>query len=67
MFGGVCDAWVERMVTQLADVGVHMVRDFVGSVLVLNKRLDEIGHKKVSHAVLNMMLTEVCEMRAWPE
>ena len=53
--------------TELEDVGVHNVRDFVGSVLVLNKRMAEIGHKKISHAVLNMMLMEVCELRGWPE
>jgi hypothetical protein len=60
------EAWVEGMVDKLLDVGVEMVRNFVGSVLVLNKRLTENQHDKVGQATLNMMLMEVCDMMVWP-
>ena len=67
MSGEVCETWVGKMGTELEDVGVHNMRDFVRSVLVVNKRLVDLGREKVSHAVLNMVLLEVVEMQSWPE
>ena len=67
MSGEICEAWIVRTRTELEDVGVHNARDFVRSVLVVNRRLVEIGHQKVSQAMMNMLLAEVCEMMVWPE
>ena len=67
MSGEVCDTWVEKTRTELEDVGVHSMRDFVRSVLVVNKNLADLGHEKMSHAVLNMMLVEVVETQSWPD
>ena len=67
MSGEVCETWVVKTRTELEDVGVQNMRDFVRSVLVVNKNLADLGHEKMSHAVLNMMLVEVVETQSWPE
>ena len=61
------DAWVEAVRAKLADVGVETLRQFVMSVLVLNKKLRARHHRELHETTLNQLLAEVCKMLMGPE
>ncbi len=62
MAGPVLDAWVESVRSKFADVGVLSLRDFVQSMLKINRMLRNADHSVMHQTTLNMMLREVCDM-----
>jgi hypothetical protein len=56
------DEWVEAVRAKFEDVGVHTLRDFLGTSLTLNRTLVGSGHRQMHHTALNMMLMEICDM-----
>ena len=67
MLGAEGDAWVQAVRSNLEDVGVVTLQDFVRHVLHLNKRLRNAGHGELHQATLNLMLSEVCDMVVWAD
>jgi hypothetical protein len=51
----------------LNDVGVVTARDFVSSVLLVNRRLARAGHWQLQEPTLQAMLEEACDMMFEPE
>ena len=65
--GGVSDAdsgevWVSAVLAKFSDVGVFSLRDFLRSVVVINRKLVLVGHRRLHVATLEVMLAELDEM-----
>jgi hypothetical protein len=60
------EEWVEAVRAKFEDVGVHTLRDFVGTALTINGTLVRSGHRPMNHTTLNMMLLEGCDMGFGP-
>jgi hypothetical protein len=56
------EGWVDAMVGKMQDVGVCTLRDFIGSVLRLNLRLQQAGHRHLHDATVHTMLEEAMGM-----
>ena len=61
------NVWVQVVFANLGDVGVHTLREFTASVLTINNKLGDSGHRHLEAKTLNLMITEVCEMIFGPE
>ena len=61
------DVWVQVVFANLGEMGVHTLRDFTASVLIINDKLGDSGHRCLEPKTLNMMMAEVCEMMFEPE
>ena len=61
------EMWVHVIYSNLRDVGIHTLRGFMSSVLTVNKKLDDSGHKRLEVHTLNLMVAEVCDMMFGPE
>ena len=67
MLGAEGDAWVQAVRSNLEDVGVVTLQDFVRHVLNLNRKLRNAGHGELNRTTLNLMLSEVCDMVVWSD
>jgi hypothetical protein len=61
------DMWVQVIYANLGDIGIHTLREFMSSVLTVNEKLDDSGHKRLEAHTLNLMVVEVCDMMFGPE
>jgi len=61
------NTWVQVIFANLGDIGIHELRQFMASVLTLNERLSESGHRKLGAGMLDLMIAEVCDMMFGPE
>ena len=61
------EVWVQVVFSNLGDVGVHTLREFTASVLTINEKLGNSGHRCLEPKTLSMMMAEVCEMMFGPE
>jgi hypothetical protein len=59
-------AWVRVIWEKLRDIGVETVRDYVSSVLSVNRRLVAYGHGPLYKKTLTALLEEACEMMFGP-
>jgi hypothetical protein len=62
MVGVDADVWVRTNKKKMRKIGVTKVRDFVGSVLTINKRLGRAHQSKLSNTTLTLILKEACAM-----
>ena len=53
--------------SNLGDVGVHTLREFMTSALTINEKLSDGGHRCLEAKTLTMMMAEVGEMMFGPE
>jgi len=60
------DMWIQGMYGKLGDIGIHTLREFLESLLTINERLVENGHRQVEAQTLNLMIAEVCDMMFGP-
>ena len=61
------NVWIQVVFANLGDIGIHGLRQFMESVLTVNERLSESGHRKLEAGTLNLMIAEVCDMMFGPE
>jgi hypothetical protein len=61
------EMWVQVIYANLGDVGIHMLRKFMLSVLTVNDKLEDSGHKRLEAHTLNLMVAEVGDMMFGPE
>jgi hypothetical protein len=61
------EVWVQVVFSNLGDVGVHTLREFMVSVLTVNKKLADSGHCCLEAKMLTMMMAEGGEMMCGPE
>ena len=45
----------------------HTLRKFMSSVLTVNEKLNDSGHKRLDVETLDLMVEEVCDMLFGPE
>jgi hypothetical protein len=67
MTGIPCEVWIDAVVAKLKDVGVVTVRDFVTTVLLVNRRLARAGHSQLHEPTLQAMLEEAHGMMFGPD
>ena len=67
MVGVEAEVWVESVRAKLAQVGITSLRDFVGYMLDINRRLRNAGQQQLLQSTLAMMSREVVEMLWGPE
>ena len=54
--------WILAVHPKLNAVGVHSLRDFARSVMVLNKKLKDGGHAPIDEETLEQMFDVACDM-----
>ena len=59
--------WVQVVFANLGDVGVQTLREFTASVLTINDKLGNSGHRHLEAKTLNLMIAEVCDMMFGPQ
>jgi hypothetical protein len=60
--GVASDEWCNAVQKKLRSIGVKTVREFVGSVLSVNRRLYRAHHSQMHKPILTVMLEEACAM-----
>jgi hypothetical protein len=61
------EMWVHVIFSNLGDIGIHTLRKFMSSVLTVNEKLNDSGHKRLDVETLDLMVEEVCDMLFGPE
>jgi ribosomal protein L30/L7E len=65
MIRKILEDWVDVVVQKLRDGGVVTLREFVEGGLVLNWRLERVGHCQLHEPTLQAMLEEAVDMVFW--
>ena len=59
--------WVQVIYANFGDAGIHTLREFMASMLTVNEKLGDSGHRNLEVETVNLMIAEVCGMMFRPE